>query len=160
MPKLPKKIDLICYDFDGVMTDNRVLVMEDGTEAVVVNRGDGLAVSEFEKAGISQIIISTETNSVVSARAKKLNIPVLQGIDNKRTALERYAAENKYSLENTIYVGNDINDLSIMKIVGCPIAPADAHSIICNLAHIVTIAPGGGGVIREIFDLFDNGADE
>jgi len=158
MDNLPTNIDLICYDFDGVMTDNRVLVLEDGTEGVFVNRGDGLAISEFKKSGLEQIILSTEENPVVSARGKKLNIPVLQGISDKRTALQAFVEENDLNLKNVIYVGNDINDLEAMKIVGCPVAPADAHSTILQLAAIVTKAPAGAGVIREIYDLFKKGA--
>ena len=154
MQNLPLEIDLICYDFDGVMTDNRVLVLENGTEGVFVNRGDGLAISEFRKLGLSQIILSTEENAVVSARGKKLKIPVFQGVKNKRTALEAYAKDNSYDLDKTVYVGNDINDLEVMKIVGCPVAPADAHHTILQLVSIVTKAPGGAGVIREIYDLF------
>jgi len=157
MQDLPAQIDLICYDFDGVMTDNRVLTLEDGTEGVFVNRGDGLAISEFRKSGLPQIIISTEKNLVVSARAKKLKIPVLQGISNKREALQTYARESGYDLENIVYVGNDINDLEVMKIVGYPVAPADAHPEILKLACIVTGALGGAGVIREIYDLYTNG---
>ena len=67
-----RDLDLICYDFDGVMTDNRVLVDQDGREAVMVNRGDGLAVAAFKRLGLAQMILSTETNPVVAARAAKL----------------------------------------------------------------------------------------
>ena len=83
-------IQLIVYDFDGVMTDNRVYVDQDGREMVRVNRADGLGISGIKKIGIQQIIISTEKNPVVSTRAKKLGIPCLQGIDNKKKALIDY----------------------------------------------------------------------
>ncbi len=151
-------IDLICYDFDGVMTDNRALVLEDGTEAVYINRGDGLAVAAIRKIGIPQVIISTEENPVVGARANKLKIPVLQGISDKRTALEKFAEKNGHSLKRVVYIGNDINDLEAMQSVGFPIAPADAHHSIRDMAAIVTSARGGEGVVREFLGLIlDNG---
>ena len=155
--RFPSSIDLICYDFDGVMTNNRVLVLEDGTEAVFVNRGDGWAIGEIKKAGIPQVIFSTETNPVVSTRGQKLNIPVLQGLDDKAHSLKAYAIENRYSLEKIIYIGNDLNDIGAMNIVGCPIAPADSHSLILDLAAVVTKSQGGAGVIRELYDILIEG---
>ncbi len=151
-------IDLICYDFDGVMTDNRALVLEDGTEGVYVNRGDGLAVAAIRKIGIPQVIISTEENPVVTVRAAKLKVPVLQGISDKLTALEDFVKKNGHSLKRVAYIGNDINDLEAMQSVGFPIAPADAHPSILDLAVIVTSARGGEGVVREFLEsVLDNG---
>lgn len=146
-------LHLICYDFDGVMTDNRVLVTEDGVEAVLVNRGDGLAVATFKKLGLAQAILSTETNPVVAARARKLGIPVLQGLGDKVAALSRFAAEGGYDLARTVFIGNDVNDLGAMGLVGWPVAPADAHASVLKIARIVTQARGGFGVIREFLDL-------
>lgn len=146
-------LDLICYDFDGVMTDNRVLVTEDGTEAVMVNRGDGLAIAAFKKLGLPQAILSTETNPVVAARARKLGIPVLQGLGDKVAALTRFAAEGGYDLGRTVFIGNDVNDLGAMALVGWPVAPADAHASVRAIARIITQARGGFGVIREFLDL-------
>jgi len=148
-------IDLIIYDFDGVMTDNRVTVDENGVEAVAVHRGDGLAIGLFKDQGIAQVIISKERNPVVSARGQKLGIPVLQGIDAKQQAVEAYVREHGLDLTRTMYVGNDINDLDAMQIVGHPVAPNDAHVKILDLARHVTAAKGGYGVVRELFDLFD-----
>ena len=114
-------IDLIVYDFDGVMTNNRVYVFEDGREAVQVNRADGLGVNMIRSIGIPQIILSTETNLVVAARATKLGVECLQGIDAKDEALEQYCAKHGYQLEGVLYVGNDLNDLAAMQIVGFPV---------------------------------------
>lgn len=149
-----KNIDLIIYDFDGVMTDNRVLVREDGKEAVFCNRSDGLAISEIKRMGTPQIIVSTETNKIVGARAKKLGIPVIYGIDNKEETVKKYCKEKNIDLKKVIYVGNDINDLEIMKSVGCPIASADASKEIKNIAKIITKAKGGEGIIRELLEYF------
>lgn len=147
-----RNIDLIVYDFDGVLTDNRVLVFEDGKEAVWCNRADGLAISLIKKAGIPQIILSTEENRVVEARARKLDIDVLQGIEDKKTALVDYCRKSNYNLKKVVYVGNDINDLEAMKLVGYAFAPQDANVKVKNIATAVTEKKGGDGVIKEFYD--------
>ncbi|MBT4774652.1 MAG: HAD hydrolase family protein [Crocinitomicaceae bacterium] len=152
----PIKIKLIVYDFDGVMTDNKVYVDQNGNEMVQVNRADGLGVSEIKKLGIEQIIISTEQNPVVSTRAHKLGIPCLQGIENKKMALFDYCKENDIDLKNVAYVGNDINDKNVMENTGLTFCPADAHESIKNISDHVLKTKGGHGVIRELFDLINN----
>ena len=147
---------LIVYDFDGVMTDNKVYVDQNGNEMVQVNRADGLGVSEIKKLGIEQIIISTEQNPVVSARAKKLDIPCLQGIENKKDALVSYYRENNITLDKVAYVGNDINDMEVMKIAGYSFCPADAHDSIKDISDYVLNTKGGDGVIRELLALIIN----
>jgi len=147
-----KNIDLIVYDFDGVMTDNRILFFQDGTEAVMVNRADGLGINMIKELAIPQLILSTETNSVVSARAKKIGLPVLQGIGNKKKTLTEYCIQHNYDMKRVIYLGNDVNDYEVMSVVGFPLAPSDAHVKILNLAKIVLKAKGGEGVIREFAD--------
>lgn len=146
-------LDLIIYDFDGVMTNNTVILNENGVESVFVNRSDGLAVSLIKKIGIPQIIVSTEKNPVVAARAKKLNIPYLQGVKNKKEQIKKYFKKNNIDPERVAYIGNDINDLESMKIVGFPIAPMDADSVIKKIAKIIIKKPGGSGVIREFLAL-------
>ena len=150
------KLDLIIYDFDGVMTDNKVYVDQNGNEMVQVNRADGLGVSEIKKLGIEQIIISTEKNSVVSARASKLSIPCLQGIENKKMALFDYCKENDIDLKNVAYVGNDINDKNVMENTGLTFCPADAHESIKKISDHVLKTKGGHGVIRELLDFINN----
>lgn len=150
---LIEKIDLIVYDFDGVMTDNKVNVDQFGNESVQVNRGDGLAISEIKKLGIPQIIISTEKNVVVQKRADKLNISCIQGIDDKKSTLISYLKGNHYDIDKVVYIGNDTNDYEVMKIVGMPIAPSDAHESIKEISKIITNSKGGNGVVRELYDL-------
>jgi len=147
------KINLIVYDFDGVMTDNKVYVNQDGNEMVQVNRADGLGVAEIKKLGIEQIIISTEKNPVVTARTNKLGIYCLQGIDNKKEALIDYCKKNDFELQYTVYVGNDINDKEVMKIAGITYCPADAHGSIKKISKYILKAKGGDGVARELLDL-------
>jgi len=147
-----RDIDLIVYDFDGVMTDNRVIVFQDGTEAVIVDRADGLGVDRFRDLGIPQLILSTETNPVVKARAAKLRIEVITSCKDKKLSLENYCGQHDYDLNKIIYIGNDLNDLEIMKIVGFPVAPSDAHPKIKKVAELITKAKGGEGVIKEMAD--------
>jgi 3-deoxy-D-manno-octulosonate 8-phosphate phosphatase (KDO 8-P phosphatase) len=150
-----KNIKHLVYDFDGVMTDNRVLVDQDGKEAVFVNRSDGLAVGEIKKLGLTQIIVSTERNSVVGARAKKLGLPVVQSVEDKAAAVRQYAQENNYRLEETAFIGNDLNDLEAMRLVGWPIAPADAQDEVKKIAKVVLQTKGGYGVVREILAILE-----
>lgn len=152
---LEKDISLIVYDFDGVMTNNKVMVSEDGLESVVVNRSDGLAVEIFKNNNLPQLIISKERNKIVSVRAKKLGIQVLQSIDDKKDALENYCSEKCIDLDKVIYVGNELNDLPVMRIVGHPVAPCDACKEVRDLAELVVAVEGGNGVVRELLNHFD-----
>lgn len=147
---LAGKVDLIAFDFDGVLTDNRVLVMENGLEAVLCNRSDGLAFDMLRAAAVQVIIISTERNSVVSKRAEKLQVPALQAISNKQRALQDYCRFARIDLARVAFVGNDVNDLPAMKIVGFPIAVGDAHPAVKEIASTVLTTRGGEGVAREI----------
>lgn len=145
-----KKINLLLYDFDGVMTDNRVILNEKGQESVVCNRSDGLAVSIIKKWEVLQAIISTETNKIVATRAAKLKIPVIYGVSNKKETVIKYCSDLGIKLEETLYIGNDINDLEVMKIVGYAVCPNDAYDEIRKTAKLVLPVNGGFGVIREL----------
>ena len=134
------------------MTNNKVYVNQDGTETIQVSRADGLGVSEIRKMGFEQIIISTETNPIVSVRAKKLGINCLQGIENKKVALISYCKDKKFNLENVVYVGNDINDKEVMETVGLRFCPNDSHDSIKKISNHILKANGGDGVIRELLD--------
>ncbi|MHB8772529.1 MAG: methyltransferase domain-containing protein [Syntrophales bacterium] len=149
----PDAIALIVYDFDGVLTDNRVLTLQDGTEAVFANRSDGLAINMIKELGIKQVIISTEINPVVKARADKLGIPCLQGIGDKLSVLKKYLADNHINKDKVVFIGNDINDLPAMNYVGLPVAPADAYPEIKQASSIALETKGGYGVVRELYNL-------
>ena len=143
---------LIVYDFDGVMTDNKVYVDQHGNEMVQVSRADGLGIEEIRKLGLQQIILSTETNPVVAARAKKLDLFCIQGVNNKAQALVDYCENHQIELSDVAYVGNDINDLEVMKLVGTTFCPSDAHVSIKDISQCILDSKGGEGVSREIFD--------
>lgn len=104
-------IDAVVLDFDGTQTDDRVLIDSDGRETVSVHRGDGLGIAALRKAGLPLLILSTEQNPVVAARAHKLRVPVLHGIDRKDLALKQWCDEQSIAPERVMYVGNDVNDL-------------------------------------------------
>lgn len=146
-------VSLLVFDFDGVMTDNRVLVFEDGREAVLCNRGDGMGLEMLRKAGVPIVVISKEINPVVGARCKKLKIPYLQGIDDKLAELTRLVRERGLELAHVGYMGNDINDLECMRAAGLAIAPADSHPEALQIADLVTSSRGGFGAVREVCDL-------
>lgn len=141
---------LIVFDFDGVLTDNRVLVLEDGTEGVVCSRADGLGFDMFRGAGVRCMVVSTETNSVVQKRCAKLRIECLQGVRNKAAALRELAAREGLELSSIWFVGNDLNDLGAMEISGRSICPADSHAAVISAADTVLRSAGGQGVAREI----------
>ena len=143
-------IALVILDFDGVLTDNRVYVMEDGREAVACHRGDGWGIGILQQAGIEVMILSTERNPVVSARAEKLGIECRQNCSDKTVATAELLEEKGVNPARVMYVGNDTNDAGAMALVGHPAAPADAHPSILKMAKTVTNAKGGHGVVREI----------
>ena len=134
------------------MTNNKVYIDQNGNEMVVVNRADGLGISEIKKMGIEQIIISTEKNKVVSARARKLDIPCVQGIDSKKDYLIDYCKKKNIDIEKVAFVGNDINDGHAMIISGITFSPSDAHPSIILISDHVLRSKGGDGVVREILE--------
>jgi 3-deoxy-D-manno-octulosonate 8-phosphate phosphatase (KDO 8-P phosphatase) len=149
---LDHSINLFLYDFDGVMTNNKVIVGEDGQESVICNRSDGLAISIIKKWGIPQAIISTETNKVVATRSQKLEISFIYGVSNKKETVLAYCRELNTSPQDTLYIGNDLNDLEAMLSVGYPVCPSDAYKEIQEIAKLVLSVGGGNGVIRELLN--------
>jgi YrbI family 3-deoxy-D-manno-octulosonate 8-phosphate phosphatase len=145
-------VRLLALDFDGVMTDNRVYVSEDGREAVACNRGDGWGIARLHDAGVEVAIISTEANPVVAARARKLKIACAHGCDDKLSVLLGMAAERGLDASEIAFVGNDANDLPCLRWVGLPIVVADAEPVARSAARLVTSRRGGRGAVREVAD--------
>ncbi|MEU6486258.1 NTP transferase domain-containing protein [Streptomyces sp. NPDC046887] len=143
-------VDAVVLDFDGTQTDDRVLIDADGREFVAVHRGDGLGTAALRRSGLRLLILSTEQNPVVAARARKLGVPVLHGVDRKDLALKRWCDEQGVDPTRVLYAGNDANDLGCFALVGWPVAVASAHDAVRAAARAVTAAPGGEGAIREI----------
>ncbi|MBD5787080.1 N-acetylneuraminate synthase family protein [Cellulosimicrobium terreum] len=145
-------LDALVTDFDGVHTDDHALVDLDGTEHVRVHRGDGLGIAAVRDAGLPFLILSTEQNAVVTARATKLRVDVLQGVDDKASALAAWLAERDLDPARVAYVGNDVNDLPALRLVGWPVAVADAHPDVIAAARLVLTRRGGDGAVRETCD--------
>ena len=150
--KIAAGIRMIVFDFDGVFTDNRVLVLQDGTEGVLCSRADGFGLSAIREMGIEMFVLSKEKNPVVGARCRKLDIRCIQGQDHKVETLRKEAARLGVPLENVAFMGNDINDLECMRIVGLPVCVADAYPEVKKISLLVTKARGGHGAVREFCD--------
>ena len=147
-----KKIDLIVFDFDGVLTDNRVLVDQNGNESVFCSRIDGLGFDALKVLNKLAYIVSTEKNSVVSARANKLNIPVLYGVKDKGNIIKNLSKEKNVELSKILFVGNDLNDYYAMKLCGYSACPSDSHPKIKDIASFVLKTKGGHGLMRELLE--------
>ena len=147
------EVKLALFDFDGVFTNNLVYVSENGVEHVACCRSDGLGISRLNSIGIPTYVISTETNNVVRARCEKLKIPFVQNIKNKDFEVLKLCKELKIDLKNTLFIGNDINDIPALKIVGFPISVADSYPEIKEYTIYQTKAKGGEGAVREVCDL-------
>ncbi|MFI7148709.1 N-acetylneuraminate synthase family protein [Nonomuraea sp. NPDC050022] len=148
----PIDVDAVITDFDGVHTDDRAYVDSDGREMVLVSRSDGMGIALLRRSGVKVLVMSTEHNPVVAARARKLGVPVLQGIAEKRVVLRDWLTIEGLDPARVAYVGNDVNDLGPMAEVGWPIAVPDAHPRVRAAARVVLSKPGGEGAVRELCD--------
>lgn len=147
------RVRALVMDFDGVHTDNRVLTDQDGREAVVTSRGDGMGLSLLRAAGHWHLmILSKERNPVVLRRAEKLGIEVFNAVDDKVAALERWLEARELGWEALLYVGNDINDAAAMARAGLSACPSDAHPAILGAADWILPHPGGQGALRSLCD--------
>ena len=124
-----------------------------GARSVRVSRADGLGVERLRAAGVPLLIVSKETNAVVRARAAKLGVEVLHGIDHKGAVVRDWLAARGLPAARAAYLGNDVNDLAPMAEVGWPIAVADAHPLVRQAARLVLTRSGGQGAVRELCDL-------
>ncbi|MET0928721.1 MAG: acylneuraminate cytidylyltransferase [Aeromicrobium sp.] len=142
----------VVTDFDGVHTADRVVVDQHGTESVEVNRSDGMGVAQLRRAGIPFLILSSETNPVVQARARKLGVDVVAGCDDKLRVLEDWADRQGIPLADVAYLGNDVNDVTCLRAVGWPVVVSGAHDDARAAAHVVLARRGGDGAVRELAD--------
>jgi N-acylneuraminate cytidylyltransferase len=150
---LPGHLGAVVFDFDGVFTDNRVWVLQDGREAVACSRGDGMGLDHLRRAGWPLLVLSKEKNPVVAARCDKLGLECLHGVDEKGPALLDWLGRRGIDPADVIYLGNDVNDLPCFSIVGCPAVVADAHPAARRAARLVLENAGGLGAVRELADL-------
>jgi 3-deoxy-D-manno-octulosonate 8-phosphate phosphatase (KDO 8-P phosphatase) len=146
---LLERVRFAVFDFDGVFTDNRVWVNERGEESLAFTRSDGLGLRRLDEVGVRYLIVSTEPNPIVGARAEKLHVDCVQGVDDKLAVLRERV---DVPFEDVAYVGNDINDAECLRAVGVPVVPADAWPEVRGLARWVLSRPGGAGCVREFCD--------
>lgn len=158
MFKLPKKIKLVFFDFDGVFTDNSVYVDEKGNETVKCCRSDGIGLDRLRSINIESIVISRELNQVVKKRCEKLKIKCLIGCNDKLLELKKILKEKNIKKEEVCFVGNDIQDLACLEYVGFPIIVNDSLEEVHekNIAKYKTKKNGGLGAVREICDIIYN----
>ena len=146
------EIDALIFDFDGVLTDNKVLVDKNGSEFVSCNRSDGLGFAAIRKLNKPAFILSTEKNQVVTARANKLDVTAIQGVKNKVIALEKIVYKKSYNFSKVFYIGNDINDYFVMKKCGHTACPKDSHPLIKKISDFTLSTKGGQGVVCELLE--------
>jgi 3-deoxy-D-manno-octulosonate 8-phosphate phosphatase (KDO 8-P phosphatase) len=147
-----RSLRLVVFEFDGVFTDNRVWVNEDGRESVACCRADGFGLRRLADAGVEALIVTTEAVPVASVRARKLQVECVQGAGDKLAVVRSEAERRGVALADTAYVGNDINDAGCLEAVGLPVVPADAWPEVKGLARWVLERRGGEGCVREVCD--------
>jgi YrbI family 3-deoxy-D-manno-octulosonate 8-phosphate phosphatase len=152
---MPETIKLLVLDFDGVVSNNLVWTDQDGREMVAASRSDSLFVKPLREMGVETIILSSETNPVVTARAKKMGVEAVQGLglQAKGLALKRLLEEKNVDGAQVVYLGNDLNDLPCFELVGWSVAVADAYPEVIRAADFVLSKPGGGGAVRELCEI-------
>jgi len=152
--QFPAQPKLLVMDFDGVFTDDTVITDQDGRESVICSRADGFGFDLLRQQGkVHALILSREENPVVSARARKLNLEVYQGVQNKAQAIQQLLKERLLAQAEVIYIGNDLNDLPVLPYVGYFACPQDAHTEVIRRADLVLSKPGGRGAIRELVEI-------
>lgn len=148
-------IKLLAMDVDGVLTDGSMYYSEKGDELKKFNTRDGMGIQLLKENGIKIAIITKENTKLVERRAKKLKVDNLfQGVGDKLLALEEL--KNKYNLDYSeiAYIGDDINDISVLKKVGISICPADAITDVKKVCNYIAKKKGGEGVVREFYELW------
>ncbi|MCQ3935605.1 MAG: hypothetical protein DPW18_01025 [Chloroflexi bacterium] len=153
--RMPETIQLIICDFDGVVTDNLVHTDENGKETVSASRSDSMHIKTLREKGVEVMILSSEPNPVVQARAKKMGVEAIHGIgmQDKGRVMRDVLDQKKIKAENVVYIGNDLNDLPCFEVAGWAVAVADAYPEVLRAADYVLTKPGGRGAVRELCEL-------
>ena len=150
-----RKVKVVFTDFDGVLTDNRVLTSQSGEEFLYANKSDGIAIKDLKKHGIEVIIISSDLNSTVLKRAEKIKTKAFNGVENKGELIEELLVSLKLDKSNSLFIGNDINDLEAYNSVGIFCSTLDAfYSVRLHSDYVVPVK-GGDGVLRELSQIIN-----
>jgi 3-deoxy-D-manno-octulosonate 8-phosphate phosphatase (KDO 8-P phosphatase) len=148
-----RRLKLVLSDVDGVMTDGTVLFLPGGGEARSFHVRDGLGVVLAQRAGLRIGILSGRASGDVEHRARELGISIVrQGVADKAAVLREILAELGLAANEAAYIGDDVNDLSILREVGLSAAPADAPFEVRAQTEMVTQAGGGRGCLREFLE--------
>ena len=150
-----KKIKLFVCDVDGVFSDGRIYLGNDGEELKAFHTKDGFGLKAIMQQGIDVAIITGRQSNIVENRMSALGIKhIFQGKDDKLTVYQHLLEKLNLTPEETAYIGDDVVDLPVIKIAGLGIAVNDAHPIVSQQADLITTVKGGFGAVREICDLF------
>jgi 3-deoxy-D-manno-octulosonate 8-phosphate phosphatase (KDO 8-P phosphatase) len=146
-------IELIVLDVDGTMTDSRITYSENGDEIKSFNVKDGLAIASWRKLGKQVAIITGRSSQIVSRRAKELRIEHFhQGIHNKKEVLEDLLDKLDLTMENVAAIGDDLNDLQMLKAAKISFVPRDASAYVDKIANVILSKKGGNGAVREMIE--------
>ena len=151
-PPVIEEIEAFIFDFDGVLTNNKVHIDQNGKELVSCSRADGLAFDALRKLKKPTYILSSEKNSVVEARAKKLKVLSIQGVSDKVKSINQLVMSEGLNINNIFYVGNDLNDYYAMKLCGYSACPSNSHEKIKLISNFHLNSKGGDGVVRELLE--------
>jgi len=148
-----KKVKLIVLDVDGVLTDGKLYIGSDGEEYKCFHTQDGLGISLARHSGIKIALITGRTSAAVTKRAEELNIDIVyQGVHDKVRVLREIINSYNINEENVCYMGDDLNDLPILELVGLPAAPQNAVPYVKKAVRFISKANGGEGAVRELID--------
>lgn len=154
VPEKARKIKLMVFDVDGVLTSGQLFFTEDGKEIKAFNSLDGHGIKMLHQAGIETAIITGRTSNLVIKRAKDLGVTHLyQGREDKLVAMKELLAETEFEMEQVAYAGDDLPDLAAIRACGLGIAVANAHPFVKENCDWQTTLTGGAGAAREICDM-------
>lgn len=146
-------IELVVLDVDGTMTDSRITYSENGDEIKSFNVKDGLAIASWRKLGKQVAIITGRTSQIVARRAEELHIEhFYQGIHNKKEVLESLLVKLDLTMENVAAIGDDLNDLQMLKAAEISFVPRDASAYVDKIADVILTKTGGDGAVREMIE--------
>lgn len=146
-------IELIVLDVDGTMTDSHITYSENGDEIKSFNVKDGLAIVSWKKLGKQVAIITGRSSSIVARRAKELHIEhFYQGIHNKKEVLEKLLQKLDLTMENVAAIGDDLNDLQMLRSAKISFVPRDASAYVDKIATVILSKKGGDGAVREMIE--------
>lgn len=153
--QLAAKIKLLICDVDGVFSDGRIYLGNQGEELKAFHTKDGFGIKAILKAGIKVAIITGRQSNIVANRMKALGVPyIFQGKENKLSVYKNLLKDLDLQAKQVAYIGDDVVDLPIMRHCGLGIAVNDAHPLVLQDADLITYSKGGFGAVREVCDLF------